>query len=151
MRWGAVFGILVAACAGTAAARETPSTEAPATEPPAGSAAPVNPILAYMDRDGDGKVTLNDYLNVQLPKMAKFDADGDGMLSYPEFRESLEPRARQDAELSFKSFDAEGARNRLTQREFLGYHAFIFNKFLDADHDGVLSAKEFARVMAQRR
>lgn len=141
MGWKLSVGIL----AGVASLFAAPGA-ALAEDPPA-----ADPIMTFMDRDGDGKVTLNDYLNVQFPKMAKFDADGDGMLSYAEFRESLEPKARQDAELSFKSFDAEGTRNRLTQREFLGYHAFIFNKFLDADHDGVLSAKEFARVMAQRR
>ena len=32
-------------------------------------------ILAYLDKDGDGKVGLQDYLQEQLPKLAEFDAD----------------------------------------------------------------------------
>ena len=61
---------------------------------PAAPAPPGSGLLAFMDRDGDGKVSLNDYLNVQLPKLAKFDTDADGMLSYEEFKESLEGPAK---------------------------------------------------------
>ena len=113
--------------------------------------APVPPgsgLLAFMDRDGDGKVSLNDYLNVQLPKLAKFDTDADGMLSYIEFKESLEGPAKKNAERSFKSFDVDTARNKLTQREFLGYHAFVFKSFLDTNHDGELSQKEWDKLLA---
>ena len=69
-------------------------------------------ILAYLDKDGDGKVGLQDYLQEQLPKLAEFDADGDGMLSKKEFTESLQGNAKKNAERSFKGFDTEGARNR---------------------------------------
>ena len=48
-------------------------------------APPGSGLLAFMDRDGDGKVSLNHYLNVQLPKLAKFDTDHDGELSQKEW------------------------------------------------------------------
>ena len=111
---------------------------------------PPEVILAYMDVDKDGKVTLNDYLNVQLPNLTKFDADGDGMLNPKEFRESLATRsAKENADRSFENFDTETPRRKLTQREFLGYHAFIFTKFLDTDRDGTLSLKEFTKIARQ--
>jgi len=104
-------------------------------------------ILAYLDKDGDGKVGLQDYLQEQLPKLAEFDADGDGMLSKKEFTESLQGNAKKNAERSFKGFDTEGARNKLTQREFLGYHAYVFKNFFDKDNDGFVSATEWTNVM----
>lgn len=108
-------------------------------------------MLSFMDRDGDGKVSLNDYLNVQLPKLAKFDTDADGMLTYDEFKASLEGPAKRNAEQSFRTFDVESARNKLTQREFLGYHAFVFRTFLDTNKDGELSQKEWDKLLASLR
>ena len=107
--------------------------------------------LTYMDGDHDGKVMLNDYLNLQLPKLAVNDLDRDGMLTYKEFKEALEGRAKQNAEASFKMFDTESVPRKLTQREFLGYHAFVFNNILDTDHDDILSVKELGRIMASGR
>lgn len=107
--------------------------------------------LTFMDADRDGSVKLNDYLNRQLPKLAANDADQDGMLTYNEFKASLEGKAKQNAEASFKAFDSESVARKLTQREFLGYHAFVFNTILDTDRDGVLSVKELGRIMAQMK
>ena len=131
---------------GQAALAQAPAPAAPVAPAPPGSG-----MLAFMDRDGDGKVSLNDWLNVQLPKLAKFDTDADGMLSYAEFKESLEGPAKRDAERSFKLFDVETTRNKLTQREFLGYHAFVFKTFLDTNHDGELSQKEWDKLLAGLR
>ena len=107
--------------------------------------------LTFMDVNRDGKVDLNDYLNRQLPKLAANDADQDGMLNYTEFKAALEGKAKQNAEASFKAFDSESVARKLTQREFLGYHAFVFNTILDTDSDGVLSVKELGRIMAQMK
>ena len=60
-------------------------------------------ILAYLDKDGDGKVGLQDYLQEQLPKLAEFDADGDGMLSKKEFTDSLPGNAQQNAARRLKA------------------------------------------------
>ena len=107
--------------------------------------------LAFMDVNRDSTVDLNDYLNRQLPKLAANDADQDGMLNYTEFKAALEGKAKQNAEASFKAFDSESVARKLTQREFLGYHAFVFNTILDTDSDGVLSVKELGRIMAQMK
>lgn len=103
--------------------------------------------LTFMDADKDGKVTLNDYLNVQLPKMAAGDTDQNGELSYKEFKETLDARAKVNAEQSFNAFNREGRARTMNQREFLGYHAYVFNNVLDANKDGVLSAEELGKIM----
>jgi Ca2+-binding EF-hand superfamily protein len=103
--------------------------------------------LNFLDADKDGKVTLNDYLNVQLPKMAANDADQNGELSYKEFKETLEPRAKANAEQSFNAFNREGRARTMNQREFLGYHAYVFGNVLDGNKDGVLSAEELGKIM----
>ena len=105
--------------------------------------------LKYLDVDGDGKVTLNDYLNRQLPKLTTGDTDQNGELSYKEFKATLEARAQQNAERSFTAFNTEGRSRTMNQREFLGYHAYVFNSVLDADKNGVLSAAELGKVMAR--
>lgn len=107
--------------------------------------------LTFLDANSDGKVDLNDYLNRQLPKLAANDADQDGMLNYQEFKASLEGKAKQNAESSFSAFDSESVSRKLTQREFLGYHAFVFNTILDTNHDGVLSEKELSRIMPKTK
>ena len=107
--------------------------------------------LAYLDADRDGKVTLNDYLNFQLPKMTAADADQNGELTYKEFKESLEGRGRDNAQQSFTAFNREGRSRTMNQREFLGYHAYVFNTLLDTSKDGVLSVEELGKMMARGR
>ena len=103
--------------------------------------------LKFLDADKDGSVTLNDYLNVQLPKLAAGDTDQNGELSYKEFKETLDARGKLNAEQSFNAFNTEGRARSLNQREFLGYHAYVFNKILDTNKDGVLSAEELGKIM----
>lgn len=107
--------------------------------------------LAYLDADRDGKVTLNDYLNFQLPKMTAADNDQNGELTYKEFKESLEGRGRDNAQQSFTAFNREGRSRTMNQREFLGYHAYVFNTLLDTSKDGVLSVEELGKMMARGR
>ena len=111
---------------------------------------PPEVILAYLDADANGQVDLNDFLNRQLPNLAKFDADQDGMLNYKEFKESLVGvSAKQNAERSFEMFDSEKPRGKLAQREFLGYHAYVFKTFFDTNHDGIMSLSEWTFVMGR--
>lgn len=103
-------------------------------------------VVAYLDKTGDGKVDLNEYLTFQQPRLAQFDKDGDGELSLGEFRESLQGRAKMNANAVFKGANAEGGRS-LTQREFLGYHAFVFKQYIDTNGDGFMSAEEWQKVV----
>jgi len=105
--------------------------------------------VAFLDKDSDGKCSLNEYLTFQVTRIAQFDADADGALQYGEFRESLNGQGRKNAQRSFEAFDREDQPRALTRREFLGYHAYIFKAFVDTDSDGFMSGAEWAKVMAQ--
>lgn len=104
-------------------------------------------VIAHLDKTGDGQVDLNEYLNFQQPRLAQFDKDSDGELNLGEFRESLQGKAKMNAAAVFKGANAEGGRT-LTQREFLGYHAFVFKKFIDTNGDGFMSAEEWRKIVS---
>jgi hypothetical protein len=103
--------------------------------------------IAFLDKDRDGKCSLNEYLTYQVIRLAQFDADGDGVLQYGEFRESLSGKAKQNAQRSFDAFNTEDDRKALTRREFLGYHAYVFRQFVDTNGDGFMSAAEWTSVV----
>jgi|GEM_PF-1414332 Ca2+-binding EF-hand superfamily protein len=103
-------------------------------------------VIAYLDKTGDGKVDLNEYLTYQQPRLAEFDKDADGELNLGEFRESLQGKAKMNANAVFKGANAEGGRS-LTQREFLGYHAFVFKQYIDTNSDGFMSAEEWQKIV----
>lgn len=104
-------------------------------------------VIGFLDKDGDGKCSLNEYLTYQVTRLAQFDANADGILQYGEFRELLTGRAKLNAQRSFDTFNAEEERKALTQREFLGYHAYVFKEFVDTDRDGFMSSAEWSKVM----
>lgn len=118
---------------------------------PAALAQQVTPeqAIAYVDRDADGKCSLQEFLAFQVTRIATFDSNADGVLQLPEFRQSLQGDARKKAPQSFKAFNTEGDSRGLTQREFLGYHAFVFKTFIDTDKDGFMSAAEWSALMSQ--
>lgn len=103
--------------------------------------------IAFLDKDRDGKCNLNEYLTFQVTRLGQFDADGDGVLQYGEFRESLNGKGKQNAQRSFDAFNTEEDRKALTRREFLGYHAYVFKQFVDTDGDGFMSASEWSAVV----
>jgi len=105
-------------------------------------------VIAFLDKNADGKCDLNEYLTYQQPRLAQFDADKDGELSLNEFKESLQGKSKQNAKVLFQSTNAEGGKG-LTSREFLGYHAWVFRTYVDTDKDGFMSAAEWSAVMAR--
>ena len=52
-----------------------------------------------------------------------------------------------NAAFVFRNANAEGGRT-LSQKEFLGYHAWVFKEYVDSDKDGFMSAEEWSAVMA---
>ena len=107
--------------------------------------------IQFLDKDGDGKCSLNEYLGFQATRMTQFDANGDGMLQYGEFKESLQGKSKQNAQRSFDAFNREEERNALTRREFLGYHAYVFKTLVDTDADGFMSPDEWSKIVGQNQ
>jgi Ca2+-binding EF-hand superfamily protein len=104
-------------------------------------------VIAFLDKDSDGKVSLNEYLTYQVTKLKQADADGDGVLSLAEFKTTLNGPAKANASRTFDTFNIEDDRKNLTQREFLGYQAFVFKTYIDTDRDGFMSGEEWAKIM----
>lgn len=102
-------------------------------------------LVRYLDLDRDGKVSLNEYLTFQQPRLAQFDENENGRLSRAEFEASLSEKAKGNADRSFRAFD-RNSNNGLEQREFLGYHAFVFKNFIDTNKDEFLTAEELAAL-----
>lgn len=104
--------------------------------------------IRFLDKDGDGKCSLNEYLGYQVTRIAVLDADGDGALQYGEFKDSLQGRAKVNAQRTFDAFNTEDDRKALTRREFLSYHAYVFKEYVDTDRDGFMSPEEWTKLMA---
>jgi hypothetical protein len=124
---------------------------APAWAPPAlaqqGGEVTPSQAIAFLDKDGDSKCSLQEYLAFQVTRIAQFDANADSVLQLAEFRESLQGDAKKNAKRSFDAFNSEGDGRGLIQREFLGYHAFVFKTYVDTDKDGFMSAAEWSAMM----
>lgn len=105
-------------------------------------------VIKFLDKNGDGNCDLNEYLTFQAGRLPQFDKDSDGALNLAEFRESLQGKSKSNAAVLFKGANVEGGRE-LSQKEFLGYHAWVFDKFIDTDNDGYMSEAEWAKVVAQ--
>jgi hypothetical protein len=103
--------------------------------------------VGFLDRNGDQKCDLNEYLGWHATRLPQFDKDGDGGLNLGEFRESLQGRSKQNAKFLFEGANTSGGRT-LERDEFLGYHAWVFRTYVDTDRDGFMSPQEWSAVMA---
>ncbi len=101
--------------------------------------------LMALDRDRSGAVEAEEFMAWQSRRFASLDLDQSGSLSLVEFRKSLDDRAARNARASFDGFDFNKNR-RLSDREFVTYHAFVFQKFLDRDGSGGVTAAEWAEI-----
>lgn len=104
-------------------------------------------VINFLDKNGDGNCDLNEYLAYQAGRIAEFDKDGDGELNVGEFRASLQGKAKMNAAALHKGANTEGGRT-LSQKEFLGYHAWVFKTFVDTDKDGYMSEDEWSKIIA---
>ncbi len=102
-------------------------------------------LVRYLDLDRDGQVSLNEYLNFQQPRLAEFDENGNGRLSKAEFKASLSEQGKGNADRSFRAFD-RNSNNGLEEREFLGYHAYVFKNVIDKNGDEQVTAEEMAAL-----
>lgn len=116
----------------------------------AGAAAAQQPelVIAFLDKNADGKCDLNEYLTYQAGRMAEFDKDGDGEMILAEFKASLQGKSKMNGNALFRGANNEGGRT-LTKKEFLGYHAWVFKTFVDTDKDGFMSAEEWSEIIAK--
>lgn len=90
---------------------------------PRGGAASIEHYLARMDRDGDGRVALAEYLDWMGYAFGRMDRDGDGVLSAAEQPGGRGPTLTRQAH-----------RAQLAER----FHR------QDANRDGFLDARELA-------
>ncbi len=119
----------------------------PALAPMAAAQQPAM-VVAFLDKNADGKCELNEYLGYQVSRIGQVDKDSDGELNLGEFRESLQGKSKVNAAALFKGSNTEGGRT-LTHQEFLGYHAWVFKTFIDSDKDGFMSQEEWTSIMSR--
>jgi Ca2+-binding EF-hand superfamily protein len=94
--------------------------------------------LRALDKDGDGKISQDEFTGPK-PRFARLDVDGNGFLTLEEFLKAPEPPAAPDAaprppRLRLLDKDGDG---RVSRQEFNG-PARLFER-LDANKDGYLS------------
>ncbi|RDZ29705.1 EF-hand domain-containing protein [Lysobacter silvisoli] len=95
-------------------------------------------LLKRMDRDGDGKLSFEEYRNAMIRRFAQADADRDGVLRGDEIPAHLVPVARAESGQREVTLDAYGDALRP-----------VFDSF-DTDRDGYLDGAQL-EALAQAR
>jgi len=121
--------VLLAAVAASAA-------ESPPASKPVDTA---QAMLDRMDRNLDGKISLEEYRNAMIRRFGARDVNDDGVLEGDEFpKEWLAGAA------------VEGATGKVSFEQFAAELPLVFDGF-DADKDGQLDAAEIAAFAAARK
>jgi Ca2+-binding EF-hand superfamily protein len=111
-----------------------------AESPPASK--PVDTAQAMrdrMDRNVDGKISLEEYRNAMIRRFGARDVNDDGVLEGDEFpKEWLAGAA------------VEGATGKVSFEQFTAELPIVFDRF-DADKDGQLNAAEIAAFAGARK
>jgi hypothetical protein len=122
--------VLLAAVAATSAAESPPASK------------PVDTAQAMrdrMDRNVDGKISLEEYRNAMIRRFGARDVNDDGVLEGDEFpKEWLAGAA------------VEGATGKVSFEQFTAELPLVFDRF-DADKDGQLNAAEIAAFAGARK
>jgi Ca2+-binding EF-hand superfamily protein len=96
-------------------------------------------VLTRMDRNGDGKISFEEYRNAMLRRFAARDKNNDGVLDGSEFpREWLAGAAE------------EAAQQRVTLEDFGAELETTFKRF-DSNGDGELEGAELDAFVSARR
>ena len=96
-------------------------------------------MLDRMDRNLDGKISLEEYRNAMIRRFGARDLDDDGVLAGDEYpKEWLAGAALQ------------GATGKVSFEQFAAELPLVFDGF-DADKDGQLNATEIAAFAAARK
>jgi Ca2+-binding EF-hand superfamily protein len=127
----AAVAALIALAAFTAYAAEPSSTS-----PPVDTA---RAMLDRMDRNQDGKISLEEYRNAMIRRFGAQDHNDDGVLEGDEFPPEWLAGA-----------DAHGAAGKVSFEQFAGELPTVFARF-DANRDGQLEADEIAAFAAARK
>lgn len=113
-----------------------------AAQQPAADAKPADPaarLLHRMDRNGDGRISFEEYRNAMLRRFDARDKNGDGKLDGEEFPKSWLAGA-----------GIEDSGHSISRDEFSDQLEPTFNQF-DADRDGQLAGAELESFVAARK
>jgi Ca2+-binding EF-hand superfamily protein len=98
-------------------------------------------LFAAADKNGDGVVSKQEFLDERAKRFDAMDTNHDGWLSQDELAAGLPNwRARRFLPLMFGQFDADGD-GRVTRVEFAKAPTPVFDR-ADANGDGVVSQAE---------
>jgi len=92
-----------------------------------------------MDRNLDGKISLEEYRNAMIRRFGARDVNDDGVLEGAEFPKEWLAGA-----------DVQGATGKVTFEQFVVELLLVFDSF-DLDHDGLLDAAETAAFAGARK
>jgi hypothetical protein len=96
-------------------------------------------MLDRMDRNVDGKISLEEYRNAMVRRFGARDVNDDGVLEGDEFPKEWLAGA-----------DVQAATGRVTFEQFAVELQLVFDHF-DVDKDGQLDATEIAAFAAARK
>ena len=124
---------------GAAVLLGTLTANAASPPPPGQPVDTAQAMLDRMDRNLDGKISLEEYRNAMVRRFGARDVNDDGVLEGDEFpKEWLAGAA------------VEGATGKVSFEQFTAELPLVFDRF-DADKDGQLNAAETAAFAGARK
>ncbi|MDF2117739.1 EF-hand domain-containing protein [Roseiarcaceae bacterium H3SJ34-1] len=114
----------------------------------AGNRPDISQMLANADENGDGKISRGEFTDARARLFARIDRNGDGFLSKDDVPQGLFGRRRGGERLqqAITMLDKDGD-GRISRDEFVNGPGLLFDR-ADANHDGVVDARELATLRA---